>query len=228
MMSFSACQSQRQQKTNLNKQLKASWSEEAISLNNVSKAARFEVKGKKADYEVPTRFGGPMVISVTAFASPESDQAWAGPAQDFYAEIPSGIVGGRILLGGHLLWTDSLVPKKPSARSGTEDVIERLDKEVDGSKLVDAHTGGFGPSRMKRLTPLQSVLKPEFFGETPFSMRTGQISVLAAEVDKGNLRLDLASPTGVFKASVWIDLKKRSIVRAVEDGKEVFPTGKQL
>ena len=66
---------------------------------------------------------------------------------------------------------------------------------------------------------LRDALNPWFFTAAPFGSQPGGAKIERIRLSNKKLRLDLASPTGAYKASVWIDLKTWNVVNVVQDGK---------
>lgn len=180
------------------------------------KSAR--VAAKKSSYLVPYHVTV-AEIAVCVFVT-DQGAIWLGPTQDFYIETGIGVVGGR-KLGHGMLWTESMVNKRANEKSDVHSVITRFEKEVAGNSLVVAYNGGPGaPSEvlLKRLTNLAGVFRDIY---APSTDEGADIASVQAE---GNTaRLDLKGYSGESSGTVWIDIKSKRLLKAEENGKQVFP-----
>jgi len=178
------------------------------------------VHAKKAVYDVEVREGVFTTIPVTAFVIPETGKIWMGPEQEYYIETDSGIVGFHMRLGGTIFWCKSLA-KEPArtvkTQSEKNDPSKGFERTVSGFSLFDAQIGADREARRERKTNLNQIISHWFFSEGVASSQSGLARILRAELSGGLLKLDLANPTGEYKASVWIDVKSRKAIKADED-----------
>ena len=154
----------------------------------------------------------PVVIFIT-----DSDATWLGPAQDFYVETDSGIVGGKAW-GDAILWCRSLTDKRPDNKPNFAGIMTRFEMEVDGNILDTAYNGGAQHEPyLKRLTNLRDV-----FAKTNrmLASRPSDPKIETAEVHGNTVRLEMKEDDSV---AVWIDIKTKKLLKAELNGKQVFP-----
>jgi hypothetical protein len=152
-------------------------------------------------------------IPVAVLVNDATKTVWAGRKAEFYIETDSGIVGIRDDVGV-LQWDSGLITKLKPGET-LDDAVHRFETEVDHPKLGDPPT---------QWIEIRRVLNPWFFTNPEGSSRPwGGSSIKKFAINKGELQLDLESPTGIYKTSVWIDIKTRNIVKAIENGQQVFP-----
>ena len=159
-----------------------------------------------------TASGQTFDIPAVVLVNDATKTVWAGRKAEYYIETDSGIVGIR-LDGGVLQWDSGLITKLKPGET-LEDVIHRFETEVDHLQLGNPPT---------QWIEIKRVINPLFFTDPPGSSRPGDATIKKFAINKGELQLDLESPTGIYKASIWIDIKTRNIVKAIENGQQVFP-----
>ncbi len=161
----------------------------------------------------------PIEISVLVFVNPATGNVWAGRDVDFYVETDSGIIGGW-LPDCILQWRKSFIGKiNPGER--LDDIAKRFatDKTYRAELITD--------DDLKPIADLRNVVEPWFFAvqeggsEPPTSARSKKF-----QIKDGLLQMDLVGLSAA-KATVWVDLDTRKVVKAVENGKQTFPKEKQ-
>lgn len=217
------------QATPTEKKPKSNWEAATIELHSASggslvsrlfsssRQKPVRVNAKKSCYYGP-HIRWVIEVPVSVFVT-EKGATWVGPQQDFYVETESGVVGGK-KWGDAVLWCESLLGKRANENSDLDTLLARFDKEVDGNALMTAYNGGYprGESYLKRLTDFRWVLL-NIYGQMPDS--GGDIS--GVQVEGNTVRLDLKGCTAESSATVWIDITTKKLLKAVEDGKQVFP-----
>ncbi|MEO7298312.1 MAG: hypothetical protein ABI042_07015 [Verrucomicrobiota bacterium] len=158
-------------------------------------------------------FNGSFQNAVVVFVNPRTGNVLAGREADFYFETDEGIVGGWLGLS-ILQWYKSSNPKiKPGEK--LDDVVNRFAKNIDAREVFQDS---------EPVTDLASVLRPNFFTAFENSSAMGFTKKNKIEIKGRVLQLDLESGWGA-KASVWVSLDTREVVKTVENGKQTFPTG---
>lgn len=198
--------------------IESSWSAHTNVLYN-KQGAKVNAKtdSKHAVYSYRDRGNRLIELPVVAFRSPETGIIFIGNDGFNYLETDSGIVGWRLWPGGSVAWCKNLAMNaKPEVQ--LDSAIGQFEREMDPLILEGLNREGTG---------LISVLGEDFFAASPKSSRIASIGhdakVTDFEVKEGRLHLDITSPTGVYKARVWIDIKSHRVLKADQDGKNVFP-----
>jgi hypothetical protein len=163
---------------------------------------------------------------VVAFTSPRNHAIWVGPEQDVFIESGSQIVGARIAARG-VLWAESLIHSTGPKRSELAKAIATFEKETDGRSLSQAWLPTSLELHKMRLTDLKVILSMDFYVASPGSSQGAQPRLVDFDTKGAELRITLASPTGVHSATVWIDVETRRVVKAEENGQQVFPPERQ-
>jgi len=209
------------------KKQKSPWEPLTVDLYSTSGQKPVRIHAQESCYlTVAFRFR-PGDCPVTAFVSPTGN-VWVGPPQDFYIETERGIIGGKEQHSSEILWCKSMIQKHTKEKSNLDSVIRRFENEVDGRSLgiasgfyEDPHTGkdlpGTPEARSKRETDLLDVLG-DFYGAR--GNRGGRIAGI--EVKDDTVRLDLK---GAGSATVWIDINSKKLLKAIKNGKQVWPKG---
>ncbi|MDB5318449.1 MAG: hypothetical protein JWN40_80 [Phycisphaerales bacterium] len=150
----------------------------------------------------------------TVFVNPATGHVWAGRKVDCYIETATGIVGFWPGPGGDMRWYDSAIKEmKPKER--LDGLVQRFEREKGYFKLHEDTMQG---------TDLNPFVEVDFFAPFPMSSAPPTFAkILEMNVINGQLFLRLESPTGEYHASVYIDIKTREVVRAFNEGKQVFP-----
>lgn len=234
-----------EQKSELRVEPKLSeWKLVTIDLLSTVSQSPARVHGKKATYRAPRArwlsekdFGPVVTVFVT-----DRGQPWAGPESEFYIETDYGVVGGWIF-AGNLIWCRSLITKLPGTKTDLDRLADHFQKQVSESDLCDAVDGGRGErTRASNTTALEWTFPDDFFGA--LTSERLQKTIRAAHVAGSTLRLELktafsgsrnpfrgnynegqSSPklTTDSKATVWVDIKSRELLKVVVDNKQVFP-----
>jgi hypothetical protein len=199
-----------------------------------------------AKREIVTVRFGPYTndVNVVAFVDPDTGNAWVGSSFDFgqifYLETESGIVCGNVFFGGaaalgaprrdingvivgsevsgRVNWDRSFVARVNRGET-VDAAIEQFNKHTE-LKSVDS---GMRQERRTflgdNLHRVENGLNPWLFQDERHGSQFKITTIEAIDVSDGKLRLDLKSPTGNHKASVWIDLKTWQVVKTIQDNK---------
>ena len=159
----------------------------------------------------------------------------------FFVETESSIVCGRVAflranLGasrpdvngaisgeedyGFIIWDGSFVSNVKSGENA-DAAIERFNKTI-GLKSVERMPEVGRTILGDNLDRVENGLDPWLFQDEGRGSQFTVTTVEAIDVGDGKLRLDLKSPSGSHKASVWIDLKTWQVVKTIQDGKSAF------
>jgi hypothetical protein len=202
----------------MNKKLKDSWSEAKSRVFQQNETSQTVIGSKRATFNVESEKGVVTTIPVVAFATP-SGKTWMGPAQDFYIETDSGIIGFQMRVGGELFWCSSLA-KNPAPKAktpgATADPSSEFEQDVSGSDLFDAHMGIDPDARLARITDLRQNVSSWFFSDSPGSSQTGLAKIVGVEISGGQLKLDLTDQAGKYSVTVWLDIKTKRGLKATE------------
>jgi hypothetical protein len=171
------------------------------------------VSGKQSIYQFQFSPGHPIDLPVSVFVDNKTGRFWAGRRANLYVETDAGIFGMCLPLDGYLRFDASLIHQVAQGEN-LDALIDQFKKQITPSLVLKPAIHGID---------LRSPLNPWFFTAVPYGSQPGCATIKHIKLDGKKLQLDLVSPTGVYKASVWIDLKTWKLVKAVEDGKKVFP-----
>jgi hypothetical protein len=150
----------------------------------------------------------------TVFLNPATGHVWAGQKVDYYFETPTGIVGFWPGPGGDMRWYGSAF-KEIIPKERLDGLVERFERQKGYFKLHDDTIPG---------TDLNPFVQEDFFEPFPMSSAPpGFAKIVEMNVKNGQVFLRLESPTSQYHASVYIDIKTRKVVRALNEGKQVFP-----
>jgi len=184
-----------------------------VFYNTKGAKVKVETDSKHAVYTYRDRGNTVIELPVVAFRSPETGIIFVGNDEFNYVEIESGIVGWKLWPGGHVAWCANL-NKNTKVEDQLDSAIGRFEREMD-PLILD----GFD----REYTGLVNILRPFFFAASPGSSMGADAKVTNFEVKEDRLQLDITSPTGVYKARVWIDIKSHKLLKADQDGKSLFP-----
>jgi hypothetical protein len=198
--------------TTLTKWIKDPWTPDSLKVFRMP-GSSLEVKALKTVYVTEDCEHLPVVIPVVAFADSETHRAWVVPTADFYVLTEKGVVCGTLMWGGDLFFDKDLVA---DALGDTQGAIDRFDRELDGAKIT-------APPSHDQYLGIHGFLSTYFFCAHPGSSQSGKATITNMELVDGVLRLDLRSPAGDFDATVSVDVERRTVVKASENGKQVFP-----
>lgn len=198
------------------------WSDVKVEVVRGNKDHRTLVKGRRAVYKLTDNEDRSTFIPVVAIVAPESGATWVGPEQDRYIESGGVILGIRTILGGTILWRQSLVKPSAPPRKGAElrELSADFERAVDGATLLSSTLSG-EPARTTSLR--RTIEYPWFFSNGAGSSQPGKPTIRGAEVSGGSVQLKLADQTGEHRATVWIDIKTRKVTKTVEGGVQTFP-----
>ncbi|MBI5395807.1 MAG: hypothetical protein HZA91_10960 [Verrucomicrobia bacterium] len=204
-----------------------SWEEVTLEVHSMTNRPVERVRARASRHIARFTFRGetkPADVTVTVFAT-KSGRVWVGPEQLFYIETESGIVGGKMWGESKILWCESLINKAENQRSDLDSAVGRFEKEVSGPRLFDAYNGyalRSDEEQIKLITPFNRVLI-NFLGSTSGNPEC-EYKVRVVDVIGNTLCLDMKGPRKRCPAAtLWIDIKSRKVVKAVENGKQVFP-----
>jgi hypothetical protein len=201
-----------------NKTILTNWTDTKVTSYRASGEVA-QLNAKKAIYQIWTtnNWAGnhsSQNVGVVAFVDPQNGMAWLGYANldkgfkvlDFYVEDESGIFSGRnYLFAGEWRWNSSLIAKAGPGE-GVGAIINRFEKNINGWWLLDIEKG----------IMLSPCFRDWFFYPHVGVSYLGATPVDHVEVADGKLRLDFTSPAYQTKGNVWLDLKTRKMLKAVE------------
>lgn len=216
------------------------WEDVSIEVLSTRTNHLLQVRGKESRYSglsvLRDSNGAPKLhtnmsvsITVTAFVT-GSGKMWAGPKRDFYIETDSGIVGGSGW-GACVYWCESMVGNRADEKLDTDAVVRIFDSEARAIGLYDAMNpvGGFMEKKYDP-TGFQKLLKASKqvtnlwpFLEEVFDSMLGGYKIRGRAITGNAVQLDFTNENRQATAFVWIDIKSKEVVRAVENGKQVFP-----
>ncbi|MGH7991129.1 MAG: hypothetical protein ACREDS_13185 [Limisphaerales bacterium] len=184
---------------------------------------------------------------VTAFVDPKTRNSWLGTTADFppdiqsrfYFETESGIYSGQVwfargALGtvmpyehnvidgaeafGEINWWGSLFPRVK--RETIKTVVEQCNKN-GGWKWVLAEKGNPQTTSIieDSLRHIENGINPWFFVDEGRGQGLRVTTIESVETRGGISRLNLRSPSGAHRASVWIDPKTWKVLKVIQDGK---------
>ena len=192
------------------KTLKSEWTPQTNAIMGIPISAS-ELMFRKAIYTAQYLPTNSYEVAVVAFRNPQSGNVWVGNEMDFYTETSSQIVGG-MMTPGTVMWCEGFVTNQKDLESA----ISVFDKQVDGPTLA---VGCKGYS-----SDLRNVLRRRFFTRRgDFDSESIRAVVKAVETKNGKVRIDLENPITHSSASVWIETKTWKPIKAIEDGRQVFP-----
>lgn len=172
-----------------------------------SDGTTFQAKSRKSIWHVDVGNHPAMYAtrSVIAFFDPKTRKLFVGLESDLYIEANGRIFGGEIVPGGELRWHDSFVSELKTG--GLNAAIVEFAKTTDNLRLVydfESFTKVGGPV------------------DTSSWPQWAIVHIDQVEVRGNELKLDVVIRSAHSKATVWIDLDTRKIVRAVTDGKQTY------
>jgi hypothetical protein len=189
------------------------WTPVAVTVQ-MPNGSYVEIKGKKGTYVFQTAGSQEDPRGVIAFTNSTTGHAWIGPEMDLYLETPSGILGLSQKLGADFEWYPSAIGN--ANPDGTADnLLNSYDQQKKYIELIDPRAVGF--------TDLRDILNIRFFNRFPGAMVDARAKINDCRMVDGTLELNIESPTGAFHARIWIDIKTKQVVKAIEDGKRVYP-----
>jgi hypothetical protein len=224
--------------------IKTNWTDAKVTVYRATGGA-VQLDAKR---EVVTVHNGPYYtdeVDVVAFLDNETGKAWVGSGFDaepiFYIETESGIVCGRVgfltaNLGasrpdvngaisgeedyGFVIWDGSFVSSVKHGEN-VDAAIEQFNQNIE-LKSVERMPEKGRTILGDNLDRVENGLDPWLFQDEGRGSQFKETTVEAIDVGDGKLRLDLKSPSGSHKASIWIDLKTWKVVKTIQDGKSAF------
>jgi len=201
----------------------AAWQQGTNTILRTTKKSSVKVDAKKTKYQL-TLSESDGFLSVTAFVSPHLKKPWVGPESDFYVELSSGVIGGR-LESGQILWCENLVPKSNTSTTNLIDAINRFEAVLDIDALMSARGGGLDDDLVAwhaRLTELRFIYKSYAFEDGQGSSTTSSYSkIVAAEMEGNDLKVTIENLSSQFVGVAWINPKTRKVTKATEGGKPI-------
>ncbi|EEF59749.1 hypothetical protein [Pedosphaera parvula] len=184
-----------------------------------------QVNSKKTTYEYEVGQYGTSSYSIVTFISDKTHNIWIGPKQDFYVDLDSGILGGKLSPGGFIIWCESMVLKQNLKTTNLTEVIQKFEEDTDINAIDRALQGGQNDEvRLRHLTNLRRVFNTWAFTDGPFSSTTSPSArLVSSELVDGQVKLQLENPASQFVGEAWIDPVTKKVTKAVESGKQVFP-----
>lgn len=212
------------------------WKPMTIDLHSTSQAGLIQIGGRKAVFEGVT--AGMMAtvtvfslkIPMTAFVSPRG-HVWVGPEKHFYVETAKGVIGG-VYRDGRVFWYDSLVARKKDLKISIEKCIELFEREIDGNTLIifngacplnaEGHPTECAGIRGIDLSP---PLDFDIVREVPPgpAPKPSDIRLVGVQVTENIVRMGLKAMRGQYTAAVWIDIASKKVLKAEENGRQVYP-----
>jgi len=180
--------------------------------------------GKKTTYQFTYGPNATSTMPVTVFVSPHLQKPWIGPEQDFYVELDSGVVGGRLDVG-RVIWCASLVSKPTTGSTNVSEIIRYFESNVTLLALMEARDGGVDDEALRsRITDLRSIFSDWAFTNGTRSSQASETSTIAAvEMDGGDLKLNLKNLPSKFEGVAWINPQTKKVTKATEGGKPILP-----
>jgi len=192
------------------------WSLSSALLYPSDAAVKFvEAKDAVYQYHTPPRPPYDRCAAVV-FTNPTTGHVWIGPRTDYYLDTPDGLVG-LWLSFGDVQFVDNGIK---SLRRG--DTLDSLAREFERQKLylrlLDWPSQSADPD-------IREFVHYQFFDAFPGSAAGGNPHVESVEFHGQTLVLRWASPTYAYHVRLLIDVKTRSLIKAVdEDGFEAPPS----
>ena len=153
-------------------------------------------------------------IPIAAVVADATGDEWVGKKTDLYLETRSGIVGISLPRSGVLIWDRGLM-RSTHSTEGVDQLIKRFETQADYTQLLKTYDP---------VTDLRSILSADFFTPMPEqAIAMGSARITSYTLADGKLQLTMASRIKAHTASLWIDLEKRAVVKAIEDGEQIVP-----
>jgi hypothetical protein len=188
------------------------WVSETNTIYYCTEIPSASIQGKRSTYQFQINSNQFFDIPVSIFTNEKTGHIWAGRSASFYIETDSCIFG-LTLVGGALRYEKSW-----NVKITDKEEAEALEKTFERQ---------FDPSILLRpswpVVDLRRILNPWFFTAVPMGSQPGKAKIQRIRTEHKQLQLDLVSPTGMYKASVWINLVNWEVIKAVENGKPVYP-----
>jgi hypothetical protein len=182
------------------------------------------VDGYRAAYDSGSEATG-HTIPVVAFKSPNTNNLWIGPEEDFYVETGSGLTGFQMLRShGITFWCDSMVAGD-HVDGSVDGLIAEFERSVTGGQLAEAAYGfradGEGESsefraRVEaRRVNIDEVIQDVVFGAHP---KDSYLRIINIKFSNNMVTLMLSNPEDKLRISVVIDAVSKKLVKGeVED-----------
>jgi hypothetical protein len=186
---------------------KLAWGLWTGEVNTEGSSSPEKVNGKRAKFLSELNPDRPETIPITVFVTAKG-KVWAGPEQDFYIENAHGVFGLKKQQGSSLQWCDSLIGQQGSEKCTLDSVMDRLGSEVDVFVLNRVWWFGSKDTDMSR-----SLFKPPFINYKKDDPQ--KLQFLRFQVRGGEVQLEMKSPNELYTARVTIDLKSKTLLKAV-------------
>lgn len=183
----------------------APWTEKEITLLR-SSGPPVKVKASYT-YAKVTGKEGTRYWPQLAFVCPDTGNTWIGPEYPVYVETSTGLFGLKAT--GGLRWYECAVVKEYAFKLPLfDDLLLRYQKEAAHFYVISENAAFYYPS---------DVVDSGFF----ITGSNSGVLIPHASLTAGILQVDMVNSP--FHATLWIDVRSREIIRAVRDGKQLFP-----
>ena len=172
----------------------------------------------------PEKHGLPFQV----FMTDRTHAVWAGAPQHIYIEEERAILGVKFIPYSGIL----LVPSLNVGINATDTDMSSMAKKTEAAidyKNAFGHSVGKSGYDAKFLEGTTFVGLRGVFGAVLFRNDSSAVTpseiqnITAFAIDNGILKMDIARAEGRSTGSVWIRIKERTLLRAEENGVQVFP-----
>lgn len=165
-------------------------------------------------------------LEICAFLTKPSHLPWLGAPQDIYLAEPKAVTGVRLRPGHGIQFTPSLV-KGDGERSETLASLKlHAEGQLDYKAAVGLYTGSDPKTgvNVSTVIDLRDVFKRSLFRISGSSLRPEEWQrIVSYKIVDDSLQIDLDRVGNMDTGSVWIRLTDKNLLRAVENGDQVFP-----
>lgn len=202
------------------------WKDITITVHSTTEPKAFQVPARKSWFQCKILYLGDANVPVTAFVTKKGN-VWLGPEGpelNFYIETEKGVLRGCEQGLGEILWADSLITRSRDTKNSLDELIAQFERKPDGDALHDAGIICRRENDKIRYTHFREPL--DWSHRLPISSgRLTGASIAKIEVTGNTVRVELENkdPEINYAVSVWINLKSKGIIKAVEKGKQVYP-----
>ena len=190
--------------------IKTSWQPRTNFVHDVN-GKSYDVKSMEASFQpgdVPVELTGVL------FINPTTKNIWVGLKKDYYVDTDKGIIGVEVV-DDRVDWEKSLVSVSDDKEASLDELKIRA---VNAIQAYDIPTGSGYRTRIF----YSNILSPWYFVTSPRSSAPLQMKPKSMSVEHGVLQLDYENRQNI-KASLWIDVQTHKLLKATEEGKQVFP-----
>jgi hypothetical protein len=154
------------------------------------------------------------VFRAIAFQSAEGGKIWIGPKMDFYIEMDSKIIGGVMMKGGFINWSEGFPLQ--DAKGNLDSEIHEFEKRFYNSRTFRAQMASGSPA----ITNVRDALD-DFFLTRRTASQPVMANITSAKIENTSIKIELENPLSKGKASIWVDLKTWKIIKAIQNGKRI-------